>query len=59
MSSVHYKFIKEKIHSDRGSQHRSFIYQELLTDHHITHSMSQTGTPVDNAVIEAFHRSIK
>ncbi|EKY7873777.1 DDE-type integrase/transposase/recombinase [Enterococcus faecium] len=47
------------IHSDRGSQHRSFIYQELLTDHHITHSVSQTGTPVDNAVIEAFHRSIK
>jgi putative transposase len=47
------------IHSDRGSQYRSLSYQELLTDHHITHSVSQTGTPVDNAVIEAFHRSIK
>lgn len=47
------------IHSDRGSQYRSLSYQELLTDHHITHSMSQPGTPVDNAVIESFHRSIK
>lgn len=47
------------IHSDRGSQYQSLSYQELLTDHHITHSMSQPGTPVDNAVIESFHRSIK
>lgn len=47
------------IHSDGGSQYRSFIYQKLLTDHHITHLMSQPGTPVDNAVIESFYRSIK
>ncbi|MBP2100560.1 integrase core domain-containing protein [Enterococcus rivorum] len=47
------------IHSNRGSRYRSLSYQELLTDHHITYSMSQPGTPVDNAVIESFHRSIK
>nr|WP_277989412.1 DDE-type integrase/transposase/recombinase [Enterococcus hulanensis] len=47
------------IHSDRGSKYRSFTYQELLTDYHITHSMSQSGTPVDNSVVESFHRSIK
>ncbi|WP_379945769.1 integrase core domain-containing protein [Enterococcus devriesei] len=47
--------------SNRGSQYRSLTYQELLIDYHyhITHSMSQPGTPVDNEVIESFHRSIK
>lgn len=47
------------IHSDRGSQYRSYAYQELLENHQILHSMSEPGTPVDNAVIESFHRSIK
>ncbi|HFE9852376.1 TPA: transposase [Enterococcus faecalis] len=47
------------IHSDRGSQYRSLSCQELSTDHHITHSMGQPGTPIYNAVIESFHRSIK
>ena len=47
------------VHSDRGSQYRSHNYQELLTEKQITHSMSHPGTPIDNAVIESFHRSIK
>lgn len=46
-------------HSDRGSQYRSYAFQELLEKYHITHSMSEPGTPVDNAVIESYHRSIK
>ena len=57
---IHYQgTLPEIIHSDRGSQYRSYAYQELLEDHHIVHSMSEPGTPVDNAVIESYHRSIK
>jgi len=47
------------IHSDRGSQYTSYAYAELLEEKSILHSMSQPGTPVDNAVIESFHNSIK
>lgn len=57
---VHYQGkLPEIIHSDRGSQFRSQYYQDFLIKHSIQHSMSQPGTPVDNAVIESFHRSIK
>ena len=48
------------IHSDRGSQNCSYAFQDYLESHHITHySTSEPGTPVDNAIIESFHRSIK
>lgn len=47
------------IHGDRGSQYTSHRYQELLESKEIQHSMSAPGTPVDNAVIESFHKSIK
>lgn len=49
----------DAIHSDRGSQYRSYAYRDLLEANDIIHSMSEPGTPVDNAVIESFHRSIK
>lgn len=49
----------EVTHSDQGSQYRSYAYQELLEKQGITHSMSEAGTPVDNAVVESYHRSIK
>ena len=47
------------IHSDRGSQYTSYAFSQLLEAHSISHSMSAPGNPVDNAVIESFHRSIK
>lgn len=47
------------IHSDRGSVYTSHAYGDFLQEHQIEHSMSAPGTPVDNAVIESFHRSIK
>lgn len=47
------------IHSDRGSQYRSLDFQALLESRQILHSMSYPGTPVDNAVIESYHKSIK
>ena len=47
------------IHSDRKSQYRSHRYCDLLEEKQILHSMSQPGTPVDNAVVESFFKSIK
>jgi len=47
------------VHSDRGLQYTSNAYSELLESLLIQHSMSYRGTPVDNAVIESFHSSIK
>ena len=44
---------------DRGSQYRSYALQEFLDKYGIIHSMSEPGTPVDNAVVESYHRSIK
>lgn len=36
------------IHSDRGSQYRSYDYQELLTTHGLICSMSKRGDCYDN-----------
>ena len=46
-------------HSDQGSQYTSLEYIKLLNEQQATISMSQKGTPADNACIEAFHSSIK
>jgi transposase InsO family protein len=46
-------------HSDRGSQYAAHAYQALLTQHHITVSMSRQGTCYDNAVMESFFRTLK
>ena len=51
--------LPEIVHSDRGSQYRSYDYRDLLESRGIIHSMSEPGTPVDNAVIESYLRSIK
>ncbi len=47
------------IHTDRGSQYRSYEYKELLEKNQINHSMSKPGTPLDNAVIESFYKTVK
>ena len=47
------------IHTDGGGQYHSHDYRELLESHSIEHLMSEAGTPVDNAVIESFHKTIK
>lgn len=46
-------------HSDRGSQYAAHVYQALLAQHHITVSMSRTGSCYDNAVMESFFRTLK
>ena len=51
--------LPDVIHSDRGSQYRSHRFRELLEEKHVLHSMSEPATPVDNAVVESFFKSIK
>jgi putative transposase len=51
--------VPDVVHSDRGSQYRSYAYRDPHASKGIIHSMSELGTPVDNAVIESFHKSIK
>jgi transposase InsO family protein len=46
-------------HSDRGSQYAAGPYQQLLTTHGITASMSRTGNCWDNACVESFFGTLK
>ena len=46
-------------HSDRGVQYASEHYQELLTKHDITCSMSRKGNCWDNAPMESFFATLK
>jgi transposase InsO family protein len=47
------------VHSDRGVQYASEAYQEILTQHGITCSMSRKGDCLDNAVAESFFASLE
>ena len=46
-------------HSDRGSQYAATRYQQLLTTHGITTSMSRRGNCWDNACVESFFGTLK
>jgi transposase InsO family protein len=47
------------IHSDRGSQYCSAIYQKLLGKHQFICSMSKKGDCYDNAAMESWNHSLK
>ena len=47
------------VHSDRGSQYASELYQELLKQHRYVCSMSRKGNCWDNAVAERFFLNLK
>lgn len=47
------------LHSDRGSQYASTIYQAALQSRAIQPSMSRTANCYDNAVMESFFASLK
>jgi putative transposase len=47
------------VHSDRGVQYASEVYQEILTQHGIQCSMSRKGDCWDNAVAESFFASLE
>ena len=47
------------VHSDRGSQYCSAVYQVLLDRHGLLCSMSGTGNCYDNACAESFFHTLK
>ncbi len=47
------------VHSDRGSQYCSPLYQSLLIQHDLKCSMSAKGNCYDNACAESFFHSLK
>lgn len=47
------------LHSDRGTQYLSLQYRMMCAHHGIVISMARRSTPLDNAVIESFHASLK
>jgi len=47
------------VHSDRGSQYASKLYQNLLNKHGFICSMSRKGNCRDNAVVERFFLNLK
>jgi len=47
------------VHSDRGSQYASDLYQALLTKHSFVCSMSRKGNCWDNSVAERFFLNLK
>jgi transposase InsO family protein len=47
------------MHTDRGSQYTSDAFTGLCERHHITQSMSRSGSCLDNAPAEAFFASLK
>jgi putative transposase len=46
-------------HSDRGVQYACGAYTDLLRQHQATISMSRRGNPYDNAIAEAFMKTLK
>ena len=46
-------------HSDRGAQYTSFSFEKLLQDHQVLQSISRSGRPHDNAVMESFFSYFK
>jgi len=47
------------VHSDRGSQYTSKLYDELLRFYNIKPSYSAPGSPTQNAPIESFYSTFK
>jgi transposase InsO family protein len=47
------------VHSDRGSQYASELYQKTLKDHEFICSMSRKGNCCDNAPSESFFHTLK
>jgi transposase InsO family protein len=47
------------LHTDQGSVYSSRAYQMAHADYSITRSMSRTGTPTDNPIMEALNGWIK
>ena len=46
-------------HSDQGSQYTAYAFRKLLRDLGVRQSLSNPGTPHDNAVMESFFGTLK
>ena len=46
-------------HSDRGAQYTSHRFKQLLHEHAVVQSFSNSGRPHDNAVAESFFATLK
>jgi len=46
-------------HTDRGSEFKNAVVEEILTAFGIERSLSAAGTPIDNAVAESMYKTIK
>jgi transposase InsO family protein len=46
-------------HTDRGSEFKNAVVEEILAAFGIGRSLSAAGTPIDNAVMEAMYKTIK
>ena len=47
------------VHSDQGIQYASRDYRQLITQYHLTQSMSRRANCWDNAVAESFFATLK
>ena len=47
------------LHTDQGAVYASKKYNDILERNHIAHSMSRSGTPTDNAAMEAINGWLK
>ena len=60
IKSIKYDLNKISIfHSDRGNEFKNKIIEDILTKFNIQRSLSQKGTPYDNAVAEATYKIFK
>jgi transposase InsO family protein len=59
--AIHHRVPKAGVlhHSDRGSQYAAAAYQQLLSTHGMTGSMSRRGNCWDNACVERFFGPLK
>lgn len=46
-------------HTDRGSEFKNQLIDDLIKKYHLKRSLSQKGTPLDNAVIESTNHILK
>ena len=48
-----YKDLETIVHTDQGAVYSSVSFNNMLNSYNITRSMSRSGTPTDNPVIES------
>lgn len=53
------KIVPEILHSDQGSEYRSYEYFDVLTHYNITASMSKKSSPWENGWQESFYGKLK